>query len=442
MTVDELLDKALDPGELTVEEILDLQSEYVAECVMNYYDDPLVVTEGSGSTLTGPEGDFIDLYAGVAVTNLGHCHPTIVEAVQAQLERLDHTSTLFPTAPHSLFAKALADVTPDPLKRAFFVNSGSEAVEAGTHMAKIHTGTHLLASMTRSFHGRTLGAMSLTNQGTWRQNIPYANGIISAPVPYEYRPPEGVDPGDVAGYAADTLEEILAGQTPGELAAFIAEPVLGNGGVICPPQEYFQRVREIVDDHGGIFISDEVQAGFGRTGEMWAIDHVGVDVEMMTMAKGIASGYPLGAVATTDDVSADLQPKDLFSTYGGNPVAMVAGLANLKVIEEEDLVDRAARLGQRLMKGLEEIESTYDAAGDARGRGLMTGLEVVADADAKEPGPGLTHDIKEACRDRGVVVGSGGLEGNVLRIKPPLTIDEETLDEGIRVLHEAFEKAT
>lgn len=442
MTVTELLDKALDPDELTVEEILDLETEYVAECVMHYYDDPLVLTGGDGAVLSGPEGDFIDLYAGVAVANLGHCHPTLVEAIQAQLERLQHTSTLFPTPAHGLFAKALAEVAPGDLKRSFFVNSGSEAVEAGVHMAKIHTGTHYVASMTRSFHGRTLNAMSLTNQGTWRQNIPYSSGVIAAPVPYEYRPPEGVDPGDVAGYAADVLEEILDGQTPGRLAAFIAEPVLGNGGVIVPPDEYLRRVESIVEDRGGLFISDEVQAGFGRTGEMWAIDHAGIEPDLMTLAKGIASGHPLGGVVTTDEVSASLAPKDLFSTYGGNPVAMVAGLANLRVVEEEGLVDRARRLGRRLMKGLEEIEASFDVAGDARGRGLMCGLEVVADADTKEPGPELTHEIKQAARERGVIVGSGGLDGNVLRIKPPLVIDEERLDEGIARLHEAFDAVT
>lgn len=434
----DLLDKALDPDALTVEEILQLQADHVAECVMTYFDEPLVLTRGEAATLAGPEGEFLDFYSGVAVANAGHCHPTIVEAIKAQLDRLWHTSTLYPTAPMALFAKALADATPGPLSRSFFVNSGSEAVEAGLHMAKIHAQTHWVATMTRSFHGRTYMAMSATNQGTWRQNMEYAGGVIVAPVPYRYRPPKGVEPDDVAGWAADVLEELLDSQTPGRLAAFIGEPVLGNGGVIVPPDDYFRRVKRIVEDRGGLFISDEVQAGFGRTGTMWAIEPSGVQPDLMTMAKGIASGFPLGAAVTTDEVSASLKPKDLFSTYGGNPLAMVAGLANLKVVQEEGLVERARRMGQRLMKGLEEIVAAHDVAGEARGRGLMTGIEVVEDKDTKEPAPGVLADVKEEARRRGLLVGSGGLEGNVLRVKPPLVVGEEQVDEGIRRLDEAF----
>jgi 4-aminobutyrate aminotransferase-like enzyme len=433
------IDDILNPERFSRDEVIALEKQFLAPCISHYYKEPLFITRGKGALVFDNEGrEYVDLFAGIATVLAGHCHPVQVDAIKRQLDRLMHTSTLYATLPMALFAEKLVSICPPNLTKCFFTNSGSEANEAALHLMKRFTGAFNILALNGSFHGRTLMAMSLTNQGAWRQNVPYAAGTIGVPPAYCYRCDFGQKYPACDMACAYYVEKVIRCQTPNRIAGMIVEPIQGNGGVIDPPKEYFKIVYDIVKKYSGIFISDEVQTGFGRTGKMWGIENWDVAPDMITVAKGIGSGYPIGAFITTDEIAGCLRARDLFSTFGGAPVASVAGFANIEILLNERFPERALELGGYLKKGLQGLMEKHAFAGDVRGKGLMLGIEVVRHKATKEPGTTETQIILNEARDRGVLLGAGGLDGNVLRIKPPIVITKDQIDKSLEVIDKAF----
>ena len=430
------LNDIFDHDRFSLEEILKMEKEYLVPAVGHYYKEPRLMVRGEGAILFDNTGqEYIDLFAGVCTIHSGHCHPVMTAALKKQLDYLMHTTTLYPTLPMALYAKKLASVCPEGLDSSFFVNSGSEANEAALHLAKKYTNCNFVLSLMESFHGRTLMAMSMTNLGTWRQNVTYASGTIGTPNCNCYRCPFGKEPDTCDVDCARFAEHVIRTQTPRAVAAVIVEPMQGVGGITEPVPEFFPILHETVKKYDGLFISDEVQTGFGRTGKkMWGIENWGVTPDMMTMAKGMASGFAIGGMITRKEISQCLASKDLFSTFGGNPLAMTAGLANLEIIEDEGLMEGAIWKGERFEKNLLELKEEHPLIGDVRGKGLMIGMELVTDRIKKTPGTDEARTFLELAKDNGVLVGLGGIDANVIRIQPPLVLTAEQIDASLEVI--------
>jgi len=363
------------------------------------------------------------------------------DAAKAQIDRLIHASSYtYYLEPVADLAERLAAVTPGRLQKTFFANSGAEGIEAAMRMAKAFTGRHEFIALERSFHGRSVGTLSLTgNMSRKSRGGPYLSGIAFAPTPYPYRSRFAGDPEEIGRQAAAALEDVIRFHTSGDVAAFIAEPVMGEGGIIVPPRSYLPQVKEILDRHGILLIADEVQCGFGRTGRLFAVEHFGVEPDILVSAKGIADGFPLSATIARPEVADSFRPGEHLSTFGGNPVSCAAAIANLDAMLAEDLPGRSARLGEQALARLREESSDMACVGEARGLGLMIGVELVKDRVSKEPDPGLAKAVRAYCRDHGVLIGVGGVDGNVLRLQPPLVIAEGDLDEALTVVLAALQ---
>ena len=401
---------------------------------------PVVVDSASGATIRDVSGrEYIDCFAGISVVNAGHCHPKINAAVKAQVDKLVHcASYIYHSQPTANLAEKMAQITPGRLKKSFFANSGAEAIEGALKVARLYTGKHEIISLQQSFHGRTWGTLSITgNQGRKKRGGPYAPGIAFAPAPYAYRSPWPDDPERFASHCAKTLEETIRFSTSGDVAAFIAEPVMGEGGIIVPPKNYFREVKEVLDRHGILFIADEVQSGFGRTGRMFAIEHYGVEPDILVTAKGIANGYPIAAFTTRDEIAASFRPGDHLSTFGGNPVCCAAALANIEVFQEEDLCRQSADKGEFALRRLQAAKKRLPLIGDVRGLGLMIGVELVKD-ESLTPAAAEAEAIRDTCFKAGVLIGVGGTNANVLRLQPPLVISQEQLETALDVLESAI----
>lgn len=400
--------------------------------------EPVVVERASGATVYDTEGRaYIDCFGGIAVTNAGHCHPKVVAAAQAQAGKLVHAASYVYHVPVVAdLAERLAQITPGRLKKTFFGNSGAEGIETALRMAKAYTGKNEFIALTHAFHGRTVGTLSVTgNMLRKKRGGPYLPGVAFAPAPYLYRNPFGTDDPEVlAQRCAEMVEWAIKYQTSGNVAAFIAEPVLGEGGIIVPPANYFRYVKQVLDRYGILLIVDEVQSGFGRTGKLFAIEHYGVEPDIMVLAKGIADGFPLSACIARAEIADTFQPGEHLSTFGGNPVSCAAALANIEVMLEEDLPGQAARKGEQALAQLRELASEHELIGDVRGIGLMIGIELVTDRRTKQPAAKQAAALRAYCREHGVLVGVGGQEGNVVRIQPPLTISWEELERALAVL--------
>ena len=389
---------------------------------------PIVIDRAEGCRMYGEDGkEYLDCFAGIAVVNAGHNHPKVLEAARKQMEKLVHCCTyVYPSAPVADLAERLAAITPGALKKSFLSNSGAEAIEGAMRLAKQHTGCKEVVALGFSFHGRTVGTLSITGNCVRKKNSgPYLSGVAFAPTPYCYRCPFKLNYPECGCACAEAMELTLHQQTSGDLAAFIAEPVLGEGGILVPPDEYFRVAVGIVRDHGGQFICDEVQSGFGRTGKLFAIEHYGVEPEIMTLAKGIADGFPVSAFIAEAETAAAMQPGDHLSTFGGNPISCAAALANIAVLEDEGLLQNSAERGQQLMAALRGLQEKHALIGDVRGKGLMIGCEMVKDRKSREPAADETKAIRNALRERGILIGAGGAYGNVVRLQPPLCISEE-----------------
>lgn len=412
---------------------------YLWDAVIRYYETPLPLARGRGQFLYDLEGrEYLDFFAGILTVSVGHCHPTVTEAIVDQARTLVHSSTLYPTAPIVELAEKIASITPgDDLTKTFFTNSGTEADETAIMLAKAATGSEVVIALRHAYSGRSMLAVTLTAHGPWRSRD-FVPGIKHALAPYCYRCPLKLEPSTCGIACAEDIEELIRTTTPGRIAAFIAEPIMGMGGFITPPLEYFKIAAEIIRRHGGLFIADEVQTGWGRTGgRWWGIEQYDVVPDVMTMAKGAANGLPIGVTTTTPEIAEQWQGLTL-STFGGNPVASRASRATIQVIEEEGLLENATVQGKRLRSGLEALQEKHDLIGDVRGMGLMQGIELVTDRRTKEPAPAETKQFLEETRQRGLLIGKGGLYGNVLRIAPCLNIGEDDVDRALGIMDDAF----
>ncbi|MBI4470755.1 MAG: aspartate aminotransferase family protein [Acidobacteria bacterium] len=423
-------------GPSTHEETVRRQKEYLWPSVTTYYQDPIVLERGEGMYVWDDRGSrYLDCFGGVLTVSVGHANPRINRAVTEQINNLTHTSTLYLNRPQIDLAEKLAQLMPGNLKKSFFTNSGSEADETALVLARLYTGRQEIVALRHCYSGRTMGAMSVGGHATWRHGGTAVAGINHLAAPYCYRCPFHLTYPSCDLACAKDVEELIQTSTGGKIAAFIAEPILGVGGFITPPKEYFREVTSIIKRYGGIFICDEVQTGWGRTGDKWfGIEHWDVEPDIMTFAKGMANGAPIGATITRDEIAA-AQPALSFSTFGGNPVTCAAALATIREIEERELPRNAREVGDYLRDQLEALKEAYaQVIGDVRGMGLMQGIECVKDPRTKEPDPQAVLRIFEETRKRGVLVGKGGLHGNVIRLGPPLIASKDHIDELVGAL--------
>lgn len=422
--------------------IRDKHKKYLFPSVANFYEEPTVLVEGKGTRVRDLDGrDYLDFFGGILTVSVGHANEDVTKAAIAQLQRLSHVSTLYPTIPIVELAERLARITPGKLEKCFFTASGTEADETAFVMAQVATGNQELVALRHGYSGRSVLAQSLTAHAAYRAVPTQVAAVKHAHSPYCYRCPFKMTYPSCGVACATDIEELIKTTTTGRVAGMLAEPIQGVGGFITPPKEYFEVAAEIVRRYGGVFISDEVQTGFGRTGKMWGIEQYGVEPDMMTMAKGIANGLPLAAVVATPAV-ADSFTKATISTFGGNPVSCAASNAVIDVIERDGLVDNAAKMGALLREGLEKLQKRFPRViGDVRGMGLMQALELVADETKQDrtPNPNAVRALLEETKKRGLLIGKGGLHGNVVRISPPLNVTKDEIDEAIEKLGASFE---
>ncbi len=420
------------------EEILRKKKEYLIPCLYHFYQKPVQFVRGEGQYLYDHEGKrYLDFFSGVSVVNAGHCHPRITERICEQVKTLQHVCNIYLTQPIVELAEKLAAITPGRLKKSFFCNSGTEANEGAVLLAKIATRRNELLALQDGLYGRTHLMMSLTGLRFWRTDPYPAGGIAFVPNPYCYRCPLNLSYPACDLACAEAVRRVIDTATSGEVAALIAEPIQANGGIITPPPEYFKRLKEILAEYGALLIIDEVQTGFGRTGRWFAIEHWGVEPDIMTMAKALGNGVPVGVFIATPEI-ADTYTRPGASTLGGNPVSMVAGLATIEVIESEGLISNAAACGQYLKERLLELKEKHPLIGDVRGIGLMLGAELVR--EGKSPAAEETDLILEEMKDRGIIIGKNGRSRNVLAFQPPLVITKENIDEVITNLDAVLTK--
>ncbi|MCE2490163.1 MAG: aspartate aminotransferase family protein [Anaerolineae bacterium] len=407
-----------------------------------YPDQPLVVDRAKDQELWDADGKrYLDFFGGVLTVSVGHCNEEITSRTIEQLQRVQHTSTLFVNEIMVEVAEKVAALTPGALQKSFFTNSGSEADETAILAARCYTGNNDVIALRHAYSGRTLQAMSLTAHGNWRLGNVIDPHIRHARSPYTYRTPLDLSPQEVVDLCIADLEELIATCTNGRIAAFIAEPIQGVGGYIVPPQDYFGRVAPIIRAAGGVFISDEVQTGWGRTGDhWWGIEHWGVEPDIMTFAKGMANGAPVGCTTASAEI-ADALPGMTFSTFGGNPVTMATALATIEYMERNQVQANAAVQGTVLREKMEDLEAEFDFIGEVRGMGLMQALEIVQPGPERQPDADLAARIMSEAREQGLLIGKGGLHGNVIRVAPLLNVDDATMQEGSELLARAVTSA-
>jgi 4-aminobutyrate aminotransferase/(S)-3-amino-2-methylpropionate transaminase len=396
---------------------------------------PIVVERASGAVVTDTEGrQYIDCFAGISVVNAGHCNPEVLAAAKAQMDKLVHCSSyLYYVRPTADLAEKMAQITPPGLTKTFFGSGGAEAIEGALKIARLATGRHEFIALQAGFHGRSWGALSVSgNQSRKKGGGPYAPGVAFAPAPYLYRSQWRNDPDECGRQCAIAIEDVIRFATSGDVAGFIAEPVMGEGGIIVPPPNYFQEVKKVLDRYGILFIADEVQCGFARTGKMFAIEHFGVVPDILVTAKGIADGFPLSAFTTRAEIAAAYKPGDHLSTFGGNPVCCAAALANIEFMQKEDLCGHAARMGEYAKSRFRDLQPQFPLIGDVRGLGLMIGIELVKN-ERLTPAAGEAEAIRDECLRNGLLVGHGGMDGNVIRFQPPLVITKQQIDDAIGI---------
>jgi len=412
------------------QEILAKHREYLFSCVANYYEEPLVVDRAKDSLVYDVDGrEYLDFFGGIVTVSVGHCNDKVVDAIQEQVRKVQHTSTLYPNEPHVRLAEKLAAVTPGALKQSFFTNSGTEANETAVLVAQLYTRSQDVIALRHGYSGRTQLAMSLTGNYAWRLTPTTSPNVHHIPNAYCYRCPFGLTYPSCDLQCAKDLEGAIQTATSGKPAAFIAEPIQGVGGFITPPKEYFRVVADIVHKYGGLFICDEVQTGWGRTGgKMFGIEQWDVEPDIMTFAKGMANGVPIGGTITRPEIADSVKGLSL-STFGGNPVTCAAALATIEVIENEGLVTNAADRGRQLRDGLEGLSEKYPLMGDIRGMGLMQAIEMVG--PDKAPSPEAVARLFELTKQNGLLIGKGGLMGNVIRITPALNVTKDHVDEAL-----------
>ncbi len=424
------------------EEVWTERQRYINPGIFHFYKEPIMLVEGRGQYLFDEQGKrYLDLFAGIATVSCGHAHPLVIARIQKQLDHLQHASTIYLHPSFGELARRLAELLPEGLEVVYFTNSGSEANELAINMARLYTGCTDVIAVRNGYHGGSAAAMGLTGLSTWKFPIPQGVGIRHTVCPDPYRSPFEGTPEEIAAGSARDVDEIIRFQTPGKVAAFIYEAIQGVGGVTTAAPNYLPMVYELIRLAGGLCIADEVQCGFARTGgHFWGFEEFGVVPDIVTLAKAIGNGMPLGAVVTRREIAEVLSWRLHFNTFGGNPVAMAAGLGVLDAIQTDRLQENARRIGAHLKQRLEELMANQPLIGDVRGQGLMLGVELVLDRETREPATQQTLQVMEGCRRHGVLIGRGGYFGNVLRIKPPLCLTEADADFAVEVLGEVLSK--
>ena len=398
---------------------------------------PIVTAEGRGATLTDVDGNtYIDFTGGVGCLNVGHSHPKVVEAAQEQLSRFAHTDfTIVPYEVYVDLAERLIAVAPFTSRaKAAFFNAGTEAVENSIKFARSYTKRPAVIAFEGAFHGRTMLSMTMTSKThPYKAGLgPFAPEVYRVPYPHEYR---GID----VDSALKSLRRAFVTQVPAEsVAAIVMEPILGEGGFVVAPTEFVQGVRDICDEHGIVFVVDEVQTGFGRTGRMWGIEHHGVEPDLMTIAKSIAAGLPLSAVIGKAEIMDAPPDSAIGGTYVGNPVAQAAALAVLEVFDEESLVERAGAIGETIRARMVAWQERWDTIGDVRGLGAMLAIELVEDPQTKAPAAEAASAVVEEAARSGLLLIKSGTDGNCIRVLVPLVITEPELDEALGVWEDAL----
>ncbi|HZZ43781.1 MAG TPA: aspartate aminotransferase family protein [Tepidisphaeraceae bacterium] len=409
--------------------------EYLFPAVSLYYPEPIAITKGEGHYVWDDQGNkYLDAFGGVLTVSIGHANPKVVAAIVDQVKKVSHTSTLYATEAQSNLAEKLAHIAPGNLKKSFFSSSGTEANETAVAAAKTYTGRTELVVLRHSYSGRSATTLAMCGQSAWKKvpnNVP---GIHHAHAPYCYRCPFGQEYPSCGLKCAEDIEELILTETGGEIAAFFAETVIGAGGFIVPPPGYFEKAAGIARKYGGLFISDEVQAAWGRTGKhMFGISHWNVTPDILTSAKGMGNGTPIGLTIATPEVAAKY-PGVTFATFGGNPVSCAAAHATIDYIESEKLVQNCATTGAYLGDQLKALKEKHPLIGDARGLGLMQALELVKDRKTKEPAPQQTTAVLNELKNQGVLIGKGGVYGNVLRTGLMLHAGKPEVDQLIAAL--------
>src|SRR4051794_22274442 len=426
----------------SADEVARLRKAFLNPGIFLYYKKPIMLVQGRAQYVWDDRGKrYLDALGGIVTISVGHCHPHVVAAANAQNEILQHSTTIYLHPNIATYAEKLASKMPGNLKVCYFVNSGSEANDLALMMARAYTGNYDLIALRNAYHGGNAATMGLTAHSTWKFNVPHSFGIHHAITADPYRGLFGRDDPDAGKkYAADVKELIQFG-TSGQIAGFIAESIQGVGGYIVFPDGYLKNVYEHVRAAGGVCIADEVQTGFGRTGtHFWGFETQGVIPDIVTMAKGIGNGCPLAAVVTTPEIAATVANRTHFNTFGGNPVVCAQGQAVLEVIEREKLQENSLKLGRRILDGLGKLKERHNIVGDVRGKGLMLGIELVKDRTTKEPAKAEVAQILESCREMGLLVGKGGLWGQVIRFAPPMCITQADADFMLQVFDAAFAK--
>ena len=406
-----------------------------------YYDAPLEVTHGEGIYLYTDDGRrYMDFISGYGVNSTGHCHPRVVEAAQKQTARLIHVSTTVINRQALKLAERLIEFTPRGLEMMYFSNSGSEVIEGAIKLSRMVTGRSELIAFRGSFHGRTTGATALTTSKAYyrKGNGPFIPGIHFAPYANPYRCPAGGSSDDCAQACLAELDHIFELQVlPSQVAAIFVEPIQGEGGYVAPPPEFLLGLRQRCDEHGILLVADEIQSGMGRSGKWWAIEHAGVVPDLMTVAKGIASGFPLSALVGKPEIMSQWLPGMHGTTFGGNPVSSAAALATLEVLEEEKLVENAGARGEQLQAGLRALQADFPIIGDVRGKGLMTGVEFVTEDGS--PNPAVVEDIRARCLEAGVILSPCGPHSQTIRLAPPLVITKDQIDQFLQIFGAALD---
>jgi 4-aminobutyrate aminotransferase len=423
------------------EEVIRKHREYLWPAVANFYQKPLVTDHASMQYVWDADGKkYLDFFGGILTVGVGHCHPKVTARIQEQAGRFVHTSTLYPNEPIVALAEKLAQITPGTLQKSYFTASGTEANEAAILLARMASPSFDILALRQAYSGSSSLARGVTAISSWRKAGTVSVGVAHAVSPYCYRCPLHLKYPDCGVACAQDVENAIQTSTNGTIAAFIAEPIQGVGGFITPPPEYFKIVYRIVKNYGGAFIADEVQTGFGRTGGKWfGIEHWEVTPDIITCAKSLGNGLPIAATITTSEMAGKFQGSTI-STFGGNPVSSVAARAVIEVIEEENLRENTRVVGGYLRTRLEELKEKHPLIGDVRGLGVMQALELVRDRQTKEPAPQETMQLLERTRENGLLIGRGGLYGNVVRLGPPMNISKADVDEAIRMLDKSLEE--
>lgn len=430
--------------EKTKAKLLEIRKTHVYPNLAPYYNEPLYLTKAKGSRVRDESGrEYLDVIGGIVSISVGHNHPRIIEKARKMLDEnaIQHTTHLYLSGHMEHLAKSLAEVAPGDLGKCFFTNSGSEANEMAVMTARVATGEQMVVALRHAYHGGTCTTLGLCGHSSWKYRAQPQPAVVHAVEPYCYRCPFGAVRGECDFECAEDIKNVIETITHGRVAAFIAEPIMGVGGFLDPPVEYHKRAFDIVKSFGGKYISDEVQTGVGRAGRyFFAIEESGVVPDFISMAKGFGSGAPIGAVIAKKECADVMAGKLQFNTFGGDPYQAMQAAEVIDIIKEENLINNAHIQGEFLKEGLRSLQEDFSIIGDVRGRGLMLGLELVKDRKRKEPATEENVKLLNLTKDNGLLIGKGGLRGNVVRLAPPLNITRSECEEILTKLRSSFEQ--